>query len=229
MFSRCPFSGVIDKEREKSPRRKLLGLEKMIGERCLFLRQEFSHDGFNFFLSVGMTVDGLDDLALLVLGDDAVALEFGFFDFLGALARTDEDVVESDFLTFCLFEIIHDDRDFRAQWSSVEVVVGERRLFGFDGFLGSGSGFRLLGYDGFDEEDGCDCSNGPEHDFFHRLRVEVISKNTMRDDGWEWELRFPSIGFLLQCDRLTHCFFRIAEILPLLLAGRRSWAKVEDD
>ena len=39
----------------------------MIGERCLFLRQEFSHDGFNFFLSVGMTVDGLDDLALLVL------------------------------------------------------------------------------------------------------------------------------------------------------------------
>ena len=127
-------------------------------------------------------------LALLVLGDDAVALEFGFFDFLGALTRTDEDVVESDFLTFCLFEIIHDDRDFRAQWSSVEVVVGERRLFSFDGFLGSGSGFRLLGYDGFDEEDGCDCSNGPEHNFFHRLRVEVISENTMRDG---------SCGFLL--------------------------------
>jgi hypothetical protein len=49
----------------------------------------------------------------------------------------------------------------------------------------------------------------------------------MRDDGWE--LRFPSIGFLLQCDRLAHCFFRIAEILALLLAGRRSWTKVSDD
>jgi hypothetical protein len=31
-----------------------------------------------------------------------------------------------------------------------------------------------LGCDGFDEEDGSDCRNGPEHDFFHHLRVELI-------------------------------------------------------
>jgi hypothetical protein len=147
-----------------------------------------------------VTVDGFDDLALLVFGDDAMALELGFFNFLGAFSRTDKDVAEGDFLTFCLFEVIHDDRDFRAQRSSVEVVVGERRLFGCHGFFGSGSGFRLLGCDGFDEEDGSDCRNCPEHDFFHRLSVEEIFEKSMRDDGW----RMGATVFLLQWIGLRH-------------------------
>lgn len=113
----------------------------------LFLLEEFGDDGFDFLFSVGVAVDEFDDFALLVLGDDAVAFEFGFFDFLDAVAGADEDVAKGDLFSFGLFEIIHDDLNLGAHRSSVEVVVGEDGGFGFDGFFGRGAG-RGLGGDG---------------------------------------------------------------------------------
>ena len=133
----------------------------------LLLRLELGDDSVDFLFPVGVTVDRLDEFSLLVVGDDAVAFEFGFLDFLGAFSGADEDVLEHDFFSFCLFKIIHDDRYFCTQRSSVEIVVGERGQLGFGGLLGDGSlglhrGKRL------DHKDGSESRRHPEYGFSHR-------------------------------------------------------------
>ena len=109
------------------------------------LLEEFGDDGFDFFFAVFVAVDDLHEFAFLVFGDDAVAFEFGFFNFLGAIAIADDDVAEGDFLSLCLFEIIHDDLNLVTHGSSVEVVVGERWFLGLGGFFSLGRGSVLSG------------------------------------------------------------------------------------
>ena len=82
-----------------------------IGEG-LSLGEKLGDDCFDFLLAKAMAVDGLDEFAISVVGDDAVAFELGFFNFLGALAGSDENVLEFNLISLCLFEIIHDDLDF---------------------------------------------------------------------------------------------------------------------
>ena len=54
-------------------------------------------------------------------------------DFFLALAGSDENVFESDFFSLCLFEVIHDDRNFRAKRSSIEIIISERGDLGLSG------------------------------------------------------------------------------------------------
>ena len=112
-------------------------------ERLLFW-EKLCDDRVDLLFSVGMSVDDLDELAVFVVGDDAVSFEFGFLNFFGTFFGTYEDVLEDDFLTLCLFEVIHDDLNLITHWSSVVVVEGERRDLGFSGFF-SGGGFGFLG------------------------------------------------------------------------------------
>jgi len=76
-----------------------------------------------------VSFDRIDEFAALILGDNTVPLELSLFDFFFALAGSDEDVLEGDFFSLCLFEIIHDDRNFCAKRSSVEVIISERGNF----------------------------------------------------------------------------------------------------
>ena len=92
-----------------------------------------------------MAIDDLNKLAVFVVGDDAVALEFGLFDFFCALAGADKDVFKFNFVPLGLFEVIHDDLDLSAHRSSGIVVEGERRLLGFSCFFGLGSGRLICG------------------------------------------------------------------------------------
>lgn len=112
-------------------------------ERLLFW-EKLCDDRFDFFFSVSVAVDDLDELAVFVIGDDAVSFQLGLFDFLGALFGTDENILEEDFFALCLFEIIHDDLNLGTHRSSIEVVEGERGNLCFGGFFGGGR-FCVLG------------------------------------------------------------------------------------
>ena len=68
----------------------------------LSLSEKLGDDCFDFLLAIAMAVDGLDEFAIFVVGDDAVAFELGFFNFLGALAGSDENVLEFNLISLCL-------------------------------------------------------------------------------------------------------------------------------
>ena len=48
----------------------------------------------------------IDELTTLVLSDNTMSLELGFFDFFLALAGSDENVFESNFFSLCLFSLL---------------------------------------------------------------------------------------------------------------------------
>lgn len=96
---------------------------------CLLFGKELGHDGIDFFFTISVTFNRIDELTTLVLSDYTVPLELSLFDFFFALASSDKDVLEGDFFSLCLFEIIHDDRNFCAKRSSVEVIISERGNF----------------------------------------------------------------------------------------------------
>lgn len=50
------------------------------------LLKEFGDDGFDFIFAVFVAVDDLHEFALLVVGYDAMAFEFGLLNFLGAFS-----------------------------------------------------------------------------------------------------------------------------------------------
>ena len=91
--------------------------------------EELGHHGINFFLAISVAFDRIDEFTALILSDNTVPLELSLFDFFFALAGSDEDVLEGDFFSLCLFEIIHDDRNFCTKRSSVEVIISERGNF----------------------------------------------------------------------------------------------------
>ena len=134
-FTTRPFgSGVRTKNPHQKNRKNSPGfLRYEIVKGGLLFGEELGDDGLDFFFAISVAFDRIDELTALVLGDDTMALELGLFDFFFALASSDEDVLEGDFFSLCLFEIIHDDRNFCTKRSSVEIIIGEHRNLGLGG------------------------------------------------------------------------------------------------
>ena len=67
-------------------------------EIYLLFGKEFGYNGINFFFAIGVAFYRIDELTTLVLSDNTMSLKLGFFDFFLALAGSDENVFEGDFI-----------------------------------------------------------------------------------------------------------------------------------
>ena len=92
-------------------------------EIYLLVGKEFGYNCIHFFFAIGVAFYRIDELTTLVLSDNTMSLELGFFNFFLALAGSDENVFKGDLFSLCLFEVIHDDRNFRAKRSSIEIII----------------------------------------------------------------------------------------------------------
>ena len=88
-------------------------------------RQQLLDHFFDLGLAIAVTIDGGDDLAVLILANDAVGLELGILDLFDAVAGADFHRFDVEVFAVLLLLVIHDDRNLGAEHSPVEVVVGQ--------------------------------------------------------------------------------------------------------
>tara|TARA_B100001093_G_C25949948_1_gene644597 strand:- start:20 stop:247 length:228 start_codon:yes stop_codon:yes gene_type:complete len=72
-------------------------LRSKIYKIYLLFGKEFGYNCIHFFFAIGVAFYRIDEFTTLVLSDNTMSLELGFFDFFFALAGSDENVFEGDF------------------------------------------------------------------------------------------------------------------------------------